>query len=184
MNIFVLDENPSIAAKAHCDKHVVKMIVESAQMLSTAHRMLDGNECRRPSKSGKTMSRYWTLPDDRETHMYRAVHMHHPCTKWTMETSGNYDWHFMLYMALCNEYQVRYGKIHKTDSCLSEALCELPHHIKAAPRTQWAMAMKANPECMDPSDAVKSYRDFYKTKRTRFNMAWTNRPTPNWFNDK
>ena len=55
MNIFILDTDPIVAAQWQCDKHVVKMIVESAQMLSTAHRILDGEQTRRPSKSGKTM---------------------------------------------------------------------------------------------------------------------------------
>ena len=55
MNIFVLNKDPVLAAQEQCDKHVVKMIVESAQMLSTAHRMLDGQVYRKPSKSGKTM---------------------------------------------------------------------------------------------------------------------------------
>ena len=42
MNIFYLHENPEICAEYHCDKHVVKMILETAQMLSTAHRIIDG----------------------------------------------------------------------------------------------------------------------------------------------
>ena len=54
MNIFALHQHPVVAAKQHCDKHVVKMILETAQLLSTAHRMLDGDETRRPSVSGKT----------------------------------------------------------------------------------------------------------------------------------
>ena len=66
MNLFILDQDPVVAAQLQCDKHVVKMIVESAQMLSTAHRMLDGSFTRRKSKSGKTMSKYWKLPDERE----------------------------------------------------------------------------------------------------------------------
>ena len=61
MNIFVLDEDPTIAAQMQCDKHVVKMIVESAQMLSTAHRMLDGKMIMKPSKSGKRMVKYYDL---------------------------------------------------------------------------------------------------------------------------
>jgi hypothetical protein len=80
VNIFILNEDPMIAAREQCDKHVVKMIVESAQMLSTAHRMLDGDFGRRKSVSGKTMSKYWELPDSRERSMYKAVHMAHPCT--------------------------------------------------------------------------------------------------------
>ena len=85
MNIFILDNDPAIAAKLQCDKHVVKMIVESAQMLSTAHRMLDGDQELRPSKSGKRMVKYWVLPDSREEIIYKAVHTcHRKITKRTI----------------------------------------------------------------------------------------------------
>lgn len=111
MNIFVLDDSPVEAARLQCNAHVVKMIVESAQMLSTVHRMLDGVQTRKPSKSGKTMSKYWTLPDEREDIFYKAVHMHHPCTVWTAESNNNYNWHYVHFVALCDEYTYRYGKI-------------------------------------------------------------------------
>lgn len=180
MNVFVLDKDPVIAAKLHCDKHVPKMVVESAQMLSTAHRILDGVEDRRPSKSGKSMSRYWELKDNRELVLYKAVHMHHPCTIWTMESSENYDWHWKLFDALCNEYTYRYGKIHKTDSELRKILFNKPKNIPNGKLTKWPLAMKSNPECMF-DDAVKSYRSFYKTKQSRFKMVWTKRQKPEWF---
>ena len=66
MNIFVLDKDPREAARMLCDKHVPKMIVESGQMLSTAHRMLDGTPIKRPSKSGKTIQTYYTFDDERD----------------------------------------------------------------------------------------------------------------------
>ena len=83
MNIFYLDSDPVKAAQMQCNAHVVKMIVESAQMLSTAHRLLDGVETRRPSLSGR-MGKYWALSDARETLLYKAVHMAHPCTTDTI----------------------------------------------------------------------------------------------------
>ena len=61
MNIFYLHEDPQVSAKMHCDKHVVKMIIEYAQMLSTAHRMLDGKVVKKPSVSGKTMVKHYDL---------------------------------------------------------------------------------------------------------------------------
>jgi hypothetical protein len=88
MNIFILDNDPVIAAQEQCDKHVVKMIVESAQMLSTVHRMLDGTMERRPSKSG-AMLQYWKLHDERETTLYKACHFNHPSTVWTRECGLN-----------------------------------------------------------------------------------------------
>ena len=129
MNLFILDRNPVVAAQDQCDKHVVKMIVESAQMLSTVHRMLDGNETRRRSVSGKTMTKYYELPDDREDVLYKACHFNHPCTIWTRESCCNYTWHYKHFAALCDEYTYRYDKIHSTDTKLRKALSILPNNI-------------------------------------------------------
>lgn len=185
MNIFVLDSDPVLAAQNQCDKHIVKMIVESAQMLSTAHRMLDGNIQMGPSKSGKRTVKTWTLPDERELHLYKAVHMSHPCTVWTMECDHNYDWHYVHFKALCDEYTYRYGKKHATDTLLRHRLAQLPSNIPRTTRcTMFKLAMKANPECMFPEDPVKSYRAFYQTKQDRFSMVWTKREQPQWFKRK
>jgi hypothetical protein len=184
MNIFVLDPNPTKAAQLQCDKHVVKMIVESAQMLSTAHRLLDGTVSKRPSKSGKRMVNYWTLPDEREDILYKAVHVNHPCTVWTMESTENYNWHYNHFIALCNEYRYRYGKVHSTDNLLHYKLAQVPTNIKSGPMTKQPLAMQSNPECMDYNDIVGSYQNYYQTKQDRFKMAWTRRPIPEWFNVK
>ena len=181
MNIFVLDQDPEIAARLQCDKHVVKMIVESAQMLSTAHRMLDGIEIRRPSKSGKTNVKYWRLTGEKEEVLYKAVHMNHPCTQWTMESTTNYGWHLVHFVSLCDEYTYRYGKVHKTSE-LIPYLMALPRNIKEGPMTPFRLAMGSNPECMIEGDPIQSYRLFYQTKQDRFAMNWTNRPIPEWFN--
>ena len=87
MNIFILDSDPKLSAQLQCDKHIVKMVLESAQMLSTAHRMLDGKLVMKPSKSGKRMVKYYDLyegADDLEAELiyYKAVHHNHPCTVW------------------------------------------------------------------------------------------------------
>ena len=184
MNLFILDKDPVKAAQLQCDKHVVKMIVESAQMLSTAHRMLDGSLTRAPSKSGKTKVKAWVLPDDREDVLYKAVHMNHPCTVWTMKSNNNYTWHWVHFAALCDEYTYRYKKVHATDKLLREKLKALPRNIEVGYLTLQPLAMKSNPECMFPSDPVKSYRMFYQTKQERFKMAWTEREVPEWFEYK
>ena len=181
MNIFILDEDPRTAASMHCDKHVPKMVVESAQMLSTAHRMLDGVETKKRSKSGKTMSKYYMLGDTREHHLYNAVHFNHPCTVWTRESSQNYLWHYELFIALCDQFTKRYGKIHLTDRSLREHLKTTPNNIPDIEMTPFRLAMKSNPECMDESDPVESYRKFYMTKQERFKMEWKNAQTPHWF---
>ena len=132
MNIFILDRNPHEAARLQCDKHVVKMIVESAQMLSTAHRMIDGYQEKRPSKSGKTMVKYWKLLDEREDTMYKAVHVGHPCTVWTMNNDNNYMWHYDHFTELCREYTYRYGKVHATEKLLKKMLSKRRKRQKKA----------------------------------------------------
>ena len=97
------------------------MIVESAQMLSTAHRMLDGTETRRPSSTGKTMSKYWELDDNREDVLYKAVHIGHPCTVWTMQSDENYNWHYSLFNELCKEYTHRDNKFHTSQTKLMDS---------------------------------------------------------------
>jgi len=181
MNIFALSPVPEVAAKWHCDKHVPKMIVESAQMLSTAHRVLDGILDRRPSKSGKTRVKYWELGDDREDILYKAVHVGHPCTLWTMESYSNYKWHYELFKCLCKEYTHRYGKKHLSEKLLLDVLKEAPKNIKKSHMTPYALAMGSNPECIDYDNPIASYQTFYQTKQKRFSRKWQKRETPQWF---
>ena len=192
MNIFVLHDDPVIAAQMQCDKHVPKMLVESAQMLSTAHRVLDGKLMKKPSKSGKTMVKYWCLyegANDLEAELlyYAAVHVGHPCTVWTMESSENYRWHWEHMKALADEYTCRYStekepyKTHKTQREVLWPLQSLPRNIPHGPMTPFKLAMKSNPECMF-QDPIKSYRAFYQTKQVRMPMLWNKgRSKPSWF---
>jgi hypothetical protein len=181
LNLFILDPDPIISAQLQCDKHVVKMIVESAQMLSTTHRTLDGLLETRKSKSGKTNVKYWVLPDKRENILYKSVHVGHPCTVWSTLNKANYNWHYTHFIALCNEYTYRYGKKHKTETELAVHLMDLPKNIPDGKLTKQPLAMTSNPECMNQNDIVGSYRAFYQTKQHRFTMKWTKRSIPDWF---
>tara|TARA_B100000780_G_scaffold54930_1_gene34420 strand:- start:8285 stop:8836 length:552 start_codon:yes stop_codon:yes gene_type:complete len=181
MNIFILDNDPIVAAQLQCDKHVVKMIVESAQMLSTVHRMLDGGMERRLSKGGSNIQ-YWRLDDYREGILYKACHFNHPSTVWTRESIANYNWHYDHFKALCLEYTYRYGKVHMTQVKLLEELATPPRNISQGGLTPFKLAMSSNPECIF-TDAIKSYRAFYKTKQERFKMVWTGREIPQWFGE-
>ena len=180
MNLFILDSDPIKAAQMQCDVHVNKMIVESGQMLSTVHRMLDGKMERRLSKSGKVRVQYWKLADDREDILYKACHFNHPCTIWSRETSANYQWHYDHFIALCKEKEYRTGKEHLTYTKLGKILATHPNNIPNGDLTPFRLAMKSNPECIF-EDAVKSYRAFYQTKQHRFKMNWTKRKVPEWF---
>lgn len=179
MNIFALSNSPKQAAYWQCDKHVVKMILESAQMLSTAHRMLDGELLQRLSPAGRK-ERLYRLSDAREHRLYKAVHYNHPCTVWTRETRENYLWLWEHYFFLCKEYTRRYHKTHKSSELL-EILKTPPKNIPDGKLTPFALAMKANPECIIESDPVQSYRNYYKTKKSVFSMTWKDCDPPDWF---
>lgn len=185
MNIFVLDESPVLAAQMQCDKHVVKMIVESAQMLSTAHRILDGKMrvVETTTASGKKRNvKRWLLADkEMNDILYGVTHPGHPSTKWTMESMANYIWHYEHFCALCDEYTHRYGKTHKTDAALRFVLDEAPKNIPDIGQTPFRLAMNSQPQCMNPADPVSSYRAFYQTKQGRFKMVWSKRGKPDWF---
>ena len=86
MNIFYLSKDPHTAAKMHVDKHVVKMIVEYGQLLSTAHRMNDGIKTEARSKTGRKTWRYIMEDERRQNTLYQAVHYHHPSAVWCRET--------------------------------------------------------------------------------------------------
>jgi len=181
MNIFYLDEDPVVAAQLMCNKHISKMIVETAQMLSTCHRMLDGQYSKRSSVSGKRMVPYYELPDWREDVMYKAVHFNHPCNVWIRETTSNYDWLYNHFLGLGKEYEERYGRTHDTITKLKKPLWNKPNNIRQDKLTPPALAMTDRPECIIPGNPVKSYQNFYITKQERFKMVWPEGKEPKWF---
>ena len=92
MNIFYVDKDPIVSAKMLIDKHVVKMIVESAQMLSTAHRMIDGTQYQGKTKSNRNIKRWLHPNSNLEETLYKACHTGHPSTVWVMASAYNYNW--------------------------------------------------------------------------------------------
>jgi|TARA_A100001388_G_C28770904_1_gene503754 hypothetical protein len=180
MNIFVLDKDPAKAAIMMCDRHIPKMIVESAQMLSTVHRLLDGTPERRPSKSGKTMQKYYSFGDERDDLFYLAVHKYHPCTTWTGKTDSNYKWHYYHFVAMAKEFEFRRGKKHATFEKLGGLLAKLPINIPRGGLTEFALAMTHYPDCMVPGDAVQSYRNYYHMAKSFAKWEW-GREAPNWW---
>ena len=87
MNIFYLSDNPESAARQHCDKHIVKMVIEYAQLLSTAHRMLDGKEYIDVTANNRKIKR-WRMEDGREAILYKASHINHPSAVWVRKSVG------------------------------------------------------------------------------------------------
>jgi hypothetical protein len=175
MNIFYLDSNVTKCAEYHNDKHVVKMILEYAQLLSTAHRVLDGKEYIDAS-SGRKIKR-WRLEDTSlEAHLYKATHINHPSAVWVRQSNNNYNWLVCLFQSLLSEYTHRYGKIHSCDR-LVYWLRKPPVNIPVGYKTQPTPAM---PDEYKVPDSVQSYRNYYLGAKN--NMAkWKNRPIPEWW---
>ena len=180
MNIFVLDEDPQVAAQMMCDKHVVKMIVESAQMLSTAHRVLDGTEWTDYSKNGRRIKRWMSPYKLMEEMLYKASFVGHPCTQWVMENNKNYYWLVEHAYELCKEYTRRYGKVHKSEDMISLIRYRKPVNIPIADSmTPFAQAM---PDEYKNPDAVEAYRAYYLGEKTGF-AEWKYSETPSWYEE-
>jgi hypothetical protein len=175
MNIFYLDRDTKKCAEMHVDKHCVKMILEYAQLLSTAHRVLDGNLGTRLSKSGRKQQ-YYILADKREQVLYSATHVNHPSAIWVRQSDKNYSWLFDMFESLLEEYTYRYGKTHACEK-LVWALEVRPNNI---PRGNFTEPTPAMPDHYKvDGDSIQSYKNYYLGDKTRM-FAWKNRQTPTW----
>lgn len=178
MNIFYLDKDLTKATEYHVDKHTVKMILEYAQLLSTAHRLLDGTPYIGTTKTGRKVKR-WRMDDARESGIYQATHVNHPSAVWARKTNNNYNALAYLLACLCTEYTHRYQKVHKVQSSsLLSALSAPPLNIPIGPFTEPTPAMP--PEYIVPNDSVASYRAYYIGAKQRM-ASWKNRPVPDWW---
>ena len=176
MNIFYLHHDTKTCAEMHNDKHCVKMILEYAQLLSTAHRVLDGTVGVGHSVSGRKKTIY-ALPDSRDTILYSATHISHPSAVWVRQSDKNYDWLFSLFQALMNEYTHRYGKIHAC-SKLEIALSNLPKNIPHKLFTEPTPAMPDEVKVI--GDSIASYRNYYIHNKTHL-ANWKMRQPPEWY---
>jgi hypothetical protein len=176
VNIFYLDHDPQAAAQAHCDKHVAKMIVETAQLLSAAWGVL----------CPTALDHYWQGAEQRTTlagaRIYKTTHQNHPSAVWARTTLGNYKWLHALGLRLCDEYTHRYGKVHATTAVLL-ALETPPPQLAGTDPTHMEPPACVPEDCvvMDDGfvDAVASYRHCYATAK-RAMLTFRNRPPPAW----
>ena len=176
MNIFFLNPDPKICAQEHISKHVVKMIIEYAQLLSTAHRFLDGTQSISLSKTGRKQTRY-VLPDERESILYSATHLNHPSAIWVRKSDQNYMWLAELLERLCGEYTYRYGKIHKTerDGLMQFLKNNFPKNIPWDKFTEPTPAMPEQYKIL--GDSITSYKNYYLGEKSHM-FVWKNRQIP------
>ena len=169
MNIFVLDNDPVIAAQFCCDKHCVKMVVELYQQLGSAVRRYGATDEDMPlTQSGKPL---------------RGGYANHPCTKWCGESRSNFIWAVKHAIALAKEYTFRYEKTHACEAGIYK-LGKMSEIIPKGELTAHALAM---PEIYQNNlSAVASYRDYYwYDKRHNIQCEWNKgRSVPVWWGDK
>ena len=152
MNIFILNEDPEIAVQELCDKHVVKMILETAQMLCSA------------------------FPQGEAP--YKRTHYNHPCSVWTRKSLDNYNWLITHGLEMCYEYTRRYGKVHKSQTVIK--WCELNKNsleFSTKGLTTFAQAM---PDEYKHKSAVEAYRRYYRADKKSF-AVWNHSKKPTWF---
>ena len=196
MNIFILHSNPQRAARWHADKHVVKMILESVQMLYTAHWTLAFPfllQCKSPIALAKAQKPLPTPPSlsvfkapfqqkNENQRGYRPVHIHHPCSVWVRSSLQNYMWLCSLAIALAKEHRHRWP--HSAEhSCAEHAswlLANPPNLPDTGIATPFALAMPD--EYKKGKDAIRSYRAFYKGSKTDRGITnhYTKRHKPHW----
>ena len=161
MNIFILDRDLVKSAQAHVDKHIVKMPLETAQLLCTARHELGGDANDIP---------------------YRKTHTNHPCSVWATESISNYIWLCKFGLELCKEYTHRYGKIHKCEAVINDCYHNVPWPalFEEADKTEHAQAMDEQYKMSDP---VLAYRNYYNQAKSHLH-SWKNRQPPHWIISK
>jgi hypothetical protein len=180
MNIFYLHREPRICAEMHLDKHVCKMAIEYSQLMSTAHRVLDGTEYLDKTANGRKIKR-WRLSDDREAKLMKASHINHPSAIWLRHSKENYVWLYQMWVYLLQEYTFRYGKIHACARLL-DVLSEIPHTLQERTlNNTFTEPTPAMPdECKVPGNSLASYHKYYNERKAHF-AKWTKRQVPLWF---
>lgn len=160
MNIFYVDKDPIRAADALCDKHVVKMVLESAQILSTAAHLRG-------------------LVREHRQPVYKPTHVKHPCVLWATENGRAYLWLTRHALALASEYRYRYFKEHASLRVIDN--CAGMQAMFGKDRMSWKEPPQCMPEKYKGPDAVKAYRQYYIKEKAHIARWEHGREPPRWW---
>jgi hypothetical protein len=152
MNIFILDYDKTKCVQSYVDKHIVKMCLESTQLLSSAY--------------------YSTNQESLAP--YKKTHMNHPCSIWVRESKQNWEWLKDLALKMCKEYSFRYGKKHKCEEIIRDMVVpNLPDKCI----TEFKCCM--DKKYIISSDPIENYRNYYNNSKREL-FKWTKREQPLW----
>jgi len=193
LNILWLDDDPSVAAQQHCDRHVPKMIMETAQILSSVWHVQAGVHAGAawtqvlsvdwlpPTQAAPPREIDWfsvTLCGQR---IYRARHTIHPAVAWACQYGGNYDWLYKLGMALLAEYEYRFGRLHACMPVLRTLELMPPPLLKTA--DQFCDGRIIMPAEIAAEEVVESYRNYYRKSKLN-SLQYTRRKPPTWIAER
>tara|TARA_R100000234_G_scaffold33319_1_gene19597 strand:- start:773 stop:1279 length:507 start_codon:yes stop_codon:yes gene_type:complete len=166
MNIFALHKDPAVAAEMQCDKHIVKMPLETAQMMASAMRRQGATDIDMPlNKSG--------MP-------YGNAHPHHPCTLWAGELRSNFRWLAKHGLALCAEYTTRYGKVHACQQAILH-MTRFEEYFPGKGSVRHSPFAQAMPDEFKMPNAIDAYRRYYLTDKAKIAKWNRGRPAPDWW---
>ncbi|MFP3032452.1 MAG: pyrimidine dimer DNA glycosylase/endonuclease V [Wolbachia sp.] len=167
MNIFVLDENPEIAAKMLCDKHIVKMPLETAQSLSNVF-----------SIALKVPNPLVSITDQNIEVPYKLTHKNHPCSLWARHSKGNFNWLIKHGKELCIEYSLRYKRTHKSEEVID--WCDNNKDLLIFQSADIQIFTQALPDRYKCSNPIEAYREYYLKEKMRFAKWEKGREAPGW----
>lgn len=160
MNIFALSYDPEVAARLHCDKHVIKMQLESMQIMSTV---------------------WWIAAPRKANHLYdhgviyKKTHHNHPCTLWAAQSRANFFWLLKLTHHLTEEKLVRWPHNAPFSNASKLSMMHAPCELPEGPFTPFAQTM---PDEFKDDDPIRAYRKYYQHKYETMDCRWTNRDIP------
>jgi len=185
MDIFILHENPKEAAIMHCERHILKMIIEHTQMLAAAYYHTIGISRKKEiaenqEKVSQLFKGFPRKDEDGNDKPYAITHVNHPCTVWTRESLTNFNWLLDCTKYMCEEFTYRYGGKHSVEFII-DWMYENPPNLKDIGLTEFAQAM---PDVYKSDSATEAYRKYYAYKTTYMKVNWKlEERIPNWWNE-
>jgi len=173
MNIFVLHEDPKIAAQMHCERHILKMIIEHTQMMAATYYHTIGISRKKEilenqEKVSTLFSGFPRKDENGNDKPYMISHINHPCTVWTRTSLSNFNWLLDCTKALCEEFTYRYKGKHSVEAII-DWMYTNPPKIEDIGLTPFAQAM---PEFYRGKDPIEAYRKYYAFKTSYMKVNW------------
>lgn len=173
MNLFRLHDDPVLAAQLNQDLHVRKIVLENCQLLANCY----------------SINQLQNAPKTQTGNVRKYSHVHHPVSKHVKESFGNFNWALKHGLALCAEFEYRFGKKHFCEEFIKWAAANKPELVKDGGETEFPQCFKQYPQCIVVGKPVEGYKNYYRTAKKMFDFhgnkvfaTWTKREKPEFMN--